>query len=317
MSAVSYRSPLISAGAESVASNFRATWARAQRSLAISKCYSVDMLLARPPCSPALAPFVASLWVHRAQLAHRFERVLPSGRMQLLVNLHEDELRDYTLDGRAANRSRGAGLQGPRTAPVVVDTIEQHEICGVNFTPAGAWPFLGVPASEVTERVIDLSEFWGRDGSVLRQRILEARDPAAQLDVLETALLEHARYSNARDREVEIACALVAEGVRIRTVGDQIGLTPRQLIARFRSRIGMSPKLFARIARFQRVIHAIDGEIPWIELAGRYGFADQAHLIREFRVFAGTTPTAYRARSVEDRNHIPIDSRQFSSIHGA
>jgi AraC-like DNA-binding protein len=145
------------------------------------------------------------------------------------------------------------------------------------------------------------------DGSVLRERMLEARVPAAQLDVLETALLEHARWNNARDREVEIACALVAEGVRIRTVSDRIGLTPRQLIARFRSRIGMSPKLFARIARFQRVIHAADSEMAWVEVAGRYGFADQAHLIREFRVFAGTTPTAYRARSVEARNHIPID----------
>jgi AraC-like DNA-binding protein len=177
----------------------------------------------------------------------------------------------------------------------------------VNLAPGGAWPFVSVPASEFTERVVDLCELWGRDGSVLRERMLEARDPAAQLDVLETALLEHARWNNARDREVEIACALVAEGVRIRTVSDRIGLTPRQLIARFRSRIGMSPKLFARIARFQRVIHAADSEMAWVEVAGRYGFADQAHLIREFRVFAGTTPTAYRARSVEARNHIPID----------
>jgi AraC-like DNA-binding protein len=237
--------------------------------------------------------------------------------MQVLVNLHEDELRDYTLDGRMANRSSGAGLQGPRTAPVVVDTIEQREICGVSFVPGGAWPFVGVPASEVTERVIDLSEFWARDGSVLRERLFEARDPAAQLDMLETTLLEQARYSNEGGREVEVACALVAEGVKIRTVGDRVGLTPRQLIARFRSRIGMSPKLFARIARFQRLIRAIDGQMSWVELAGRHGFADQAHLIREFQVFAGTTPTAYRARSVEDRNHIPIDYRQSSSIHGA
>jgi AraC-like DNA-binding protein len=275
------------------------------------------MILARPPRSRALAPFVASLWVHRGQLAHQFERVLPSGCMQLLVNLHEDELRDYTIDGHAASRIRGTGLQGPRTAPVVIDTIGQCEICGVSFVPGGAWPFLGVPASAITDRVIDLPEFWARDGSVLRDRLLEARDPSAQLDVLETALLEQARDFNERDREFEIACVWVAEGVRVRTVGDGMGLTPRQLIARFRSRIGMSPKLFARIARFQRVIRAIDGDPSWVEMAGRYGFADQAHLIREFREFAGTTPTAYRARSVEARNHIPIDSPQFSSIHSA
>jgi AraC-like DNA-binding protein len=275
------------------------------------------MILARPPRSRALAPFVASFWVHRGQLAHRFERVLPAGCMQLLVNLHEDELRDYTLDGHAASRIRGTGLQGPRTTPVVIDTIGQCEICGVSFVPGGAWPFLGVPASVITDRVIDLSEFWGRHGSVLRDRLLEVRNPAAQLDVLETALLEQARHFNELDRAIEVACVWVAQGMRVRTVGDRMGLTPRQLIARFRSRIGMSPKLFSRIARFQRVIHAMDGETSWVELADRYGFADQAHLIREFREFAGTTPTAYRARSVEARNHIPIDCPQFSSIHGA
>jgi hypothetical protein len=84
--------------------------------------------------------------------------------MQLLVNLHEDVLCDYALDLRVANRISGAGFQGARTAPVIIDTRQQTAICGVSFAPGGAWPFLGVPASDIGGRLVDLSVLWGRRG---------------------------------------------------------------------------------------------------------------------------------------------------------
>ena len=272
------------------------------------------MIFARPPRSPALQPFVESLWVHQGAIDHRFERVLPSGRMQLLVNLEEDQLRQLTDDGHARSSTRGAALQGVRTNATIVDTIDQRSICGVSFAVGGAWAFFDLPASEVTDRVVDLSELWCRDGSTLRERLLQARDPSERLDVLERLLLERGRRSKPRDRAIETACALLGRGASVGLVGERLGLAPRMLIERFRARVGLRPKLFSRIARFQSVLRNIETQVGWPDAAISHGYSDQAHLIREFRQFAGATPTQYRARSVDERNHVPIDERQFSSI---
>jgi AraC-like DNA-binding protein len=237
--------------------------------------------------------------------------------MQLLVNLRDDELCDYTLEGRPAHRTRGAGLQGARAAPMLIDTAHQRNICGVSFSAGGAWPFLGVPASEVCGRVFDLSDLWGRDGTLLRERLLEARDPTAQLNVLETALIERGTSFDRGCSSVQLACGLLEGGARVGAVGDRLGLTPRRMINLFRTHVGVPPKLFARLARFQALLRARQAEAPWAELAAANGFSDQAHMIREFRVFAGSTPSEYRARSHEATHHVPLSERQFSSIRVA
>lgn len=275
------------------------------------------MILSRPPHHRGLRPFVEAIWAHQGRLPHRFERVLPSGRMQLLVNLGEDELRDYTLEGRPMHRTQGAGLQGPRAAPVLIDTAHQRSICGVSFAPGGAWPFLGVPASEVYGQVLNLSDLWGRDGNLLRERLLEAGRPSARLDVLETVLLEHAMSLDHGCREVQLACGLLEGGARVGAVGDRLGLTPRRMIDLFRTHVGLPPKRFARLARFQALLRARgrDGR-SWAELAAATGFSDQAHMIREFRVFAGSPPSEHRARSRGAPHHVPLSERQFSSIRG-
>jgi len=236
--------------------------------------------------------------------------------MQLLVNLHEDEFRTYRLDGCLAHKTRGVALQGAHTAPRVVDTASQRSICGVSFAPASASPFLGMPASELTGKVVDLFELWGRDGPLLRERLLQAPTAAARLDVLEAELLARGRASKPRDEAVAAGCSLLTRGASVRAVGVQLGLSPRRLIERFQVHVGVKPKLFARIARFQRVLESAGEELTWATLANEHGFSDQAHLVREFRAFSGATPVAYRPRSNEDRNHVPLDERQFPSIRG-
>jgi len=107
---------------------------------------------------------------------------------------------------------------------------------------------------------------------------------------------------------------MLARGASVRSVGDRVGLSPRRLIDRFSARTGLPPKLFARIMRFQRVLSAMDMKVSWADLATSHGFADQAHLVREFHAFAATTPTAFRARSTAERNHAPVEPGKISSI---
>ncbi|NJK88530.1 MAG: AraC family transcriptional regulator [Myxococcales bacterium] len=270
------------------------------------------MLLSRPPQNPALAPFVESVWTQQAELPHRFERVLPSGRMQVFVNLADDVFSEITCDGRVQQRVRGAVFQGVRTRPVIIETVQQRDVCGVSFAVAGAWPFLRLPAHETCGKLVELSDVWGPSAGHLRQRLGEAATASERLEVLEAVLLEHLA-SDAPDRSLDVACRRLASGAPIRSVGDELGLSPRQLMALFRDCVGVGPKTWARLARFNAVLAEVSASTKWVDLALRHGFSDQAHLVREFGVFAGTSPTAYVPRGPDDRRHVVVPERLFSS----
>lgn len=263
--------------------------------------------LSRTPPA-ALAPFVEHLWWFDGDLDDGKERVLPSGRGQLLVNLHEDEMRTYDASGRAvAERCRGATLAGASGAPVVIDTAEQRRIVGVSFRPGGAWPFLRMPVDAVGTGSVELGEIWGRPGEVVRERLLGARGACATLDALAAILIEQIARPPVTDRAVEHAIVALERGASVASIVESTGLAQRTLLRRFRERVGISPKRYARIRRFQRVLSVAGRGAPldWARVAQDLGFADQAHLIHDFRAFAGISPTAYRAVAGM-RNHVAI-----------
>jgi AraC-like DNA-binding protein len=262
----------------------------------------------RPP-APALAPFVAHVWHCESDLAHARERVLPQGTMQLLVNLAEDELRWYDGPGNATRYTLGgAAMCGPFARHLAIDTAEQRAICGVSFRPGGAAAFLAMPADELRDRHVELAALWGTDGRVLREQLLEARGPHAVLRTLEAALLRRLAIA-APDGAVAFALRELDAGAQVGAVTDRLGLSPARFIQKFRATVGLTPKRYARVRRFNRVLETVahGGAIDWARVAADCGYADQAHLIHEFRAFSGLSPTAYQPRSPVDLRHGVID----------
>src|SRR5262245_35181157 len=154
----------------------------------------------------ALAPFVESIWYCASDNPNLRERILPSGRMELLVNLDEDELRAYHgPDLEQVERMGGAALCGAWARSFGIDGAEQHRIVGVSFLAGGAAPFFGLPAHVVAEQHVEIAELWGDEGGVLRERLLEAPSPAAALRTLERVLLGRAAGSLEPDSTLRFA----------------------------------------------------------------------------------------------------------------
>ena len=264
--------------------------------------------LTRPP-SAALAPFVKAIWHFEAELAHSRERVLPYGGMQLLINLDEDQLRSYHGDGyRTVERIGGAGVCGAYSRHFGIDTAEQRCNVGATFHPGGAHPFFAVPADELREMHVSLDELWGRDAALLRERLLAASTPEARLAVLEAALLARAVRPLERDPAVALAIAAFERGASVSAVTERLGMTPRRFLHRFSATVGLTPKRYARVRRFQRVLAAIEAgrRVDWARVAADCGYFDQAHLIREFRAFADVCPTAYLPRT-DEWSHVVLE----------
>ncbi len=264
--------------------------------------------LSRRP-APPLDRAIASLWYYRsAPRPFALERVLPTGAAQLVVNLKEDRTRIYDLEMRA-HVAPGAVLTGARATFEIIDTDEQEHVVGVVFHPGGAGPFFGMPAGEFAGPDVPLECLWSpADVSRLRERLVGAATPAAALEILEATLRARHRPT---PPDAAVAAALAAfhrtpHAVRVEAVAGAVGLSRKRLLERFRHAVGLTPKQFCRVRRFQQALsqaHAAE-DVDWADVAASCGYYDQAHFIHDFRAFSGLTPTGYRDARTAFRNHV-------------
>ncbi len=263
--------------------------------------------------APPLDRFVEQLWYWEgAPLAHAKDRLLPNGQCGLIVNLVEDETRSYSgPDDDVMQRYPGAVLCGPYSRYFVIDTREQRANVGVGFRPGGTWPFFDPAGDELQNQHVALRELWGSAGDTLRERILAAPTPRAKLLLLEAELLQRVIRPLQRRAEVEFAVARLNEAPHDYTIAmlsEHVGLSARRFTRLFSLQVGLTPKLYARVQRFQRVLECMQDSAArdWTEVAQDCGYFDQSHLIRDCRSLSGFTPTELAARRIGDSDHIAL-----------
>lgn len=232
---------------------------------------------------------------------------MPNCQAHLMVNLAEDEFRTYdTVRTGQIERHAGPVLAGPHARSTIIDTQEQRWLAAVEFRSGGGGHFFSVPMTEVCNQVVQLDNLWGRDGRLLRERLLEAPTPQLKFCVFEEVLLQ--RLTPKYDASIQYAIPALKTGIPISQVATSLGLLPRTLVRRFSTQVGITPKRFARVQRLQRVLRAVrnSSEPDWCSLAAEHGYADQAHLIHDFRDLADITPSGYKPDSPKRNNHVRI-----------
>jgi len=181
---------------------------------------------------------------------------------------------------------------------------------GAAFRRGGGFPFFRLPAGELQNAQVSLDTLWGPKAAELRERLLEAQTPDARFQILEEALFEQAaRFT--RHPAVAFALSEFARVPQVRTIADvtdQIGLSSRRFIQVFSDEVGLTPKLFCRVRRFQEVLQMIRREpvIDWAAISTDCGYFDQAHFIHDFRAFSGINPTTYVTYRSEFTNHVRL-----------
>jgi AraC-like DNA-binding protein len=239
---------------------------------------------------------VSALWSWEGfQVPHPRERLLPDGAVALVVDLKD--------------KSSPPIVSGAHSRYFVIDTAGEMSVAGIAFTPGGAFPFLGLPAGEVQDQHVPLEALWGACAEEVRERLLGAPSASARIQILEDSLLTRVRWPLVPNPAVQFALAEFRRRERsVAEVTEQIGLSSRRFIEVFHSQVGLTPKLYCRIQRFQSVIHRIrsGAEFDWANLALDCGYFDQAHFIHDFREFSGILPTAYAREDLRHGNHVPI-----------
>jgi AraC-like DNA-binding protein len=250
--------------------------------------------------APPLHAYVDRFWACSDTPRHSRERILPTGTFELVVNLVEDEIRVFDRDDEASIiRYSGAVISGPYERFFAIDPAQHVSFLGIHFKPAGASRFFGFSAAELTSRHITLEELGGSAARSLRDRLCTATTTSARFRILEDFLL---RRFVAEPLHPSVRAALATidhTDHSIREVVRAVGLSHRRFVELFTRAVGLTPKLYSRVQRFQEATHlAANQRRGWSDIAATLGYFDQAHLCRDFVEFSGLTPTAYRQENV-------------------
>jgi AraC-like DNA-binding protein len=289
------------------------------------------VLYLRQSPGPPLDQFVECFWMLTGAQTARKERILPSGTTELVVNLRENEMRIYdSARPERCQRFRGAILSGAYSRPFVCDATQHESIVGVHFRPGGALPFLNEAASALANTHVDLADLWGRSAGELREQLCEAATSQGRFRIVERFLTDRLdRHRSKRHPALAAALSLfgpAGTGASVRDVTRAIGLCERHFIQIFRSEVGVTPKRFCRLLRFQRARAlaqqiAMDARqrerdapaartVDWPQLASACGYFDQSHLINDFQEFSGSSPSEYFRRTQEGPwlkdSHVPL-----------
>ncbi len=211
---------------------------------------------------------------------------LPDGQLELVV--------------RIAAQGGDIKVVGTRMSAFEKHTMSALGFLTVRFKPGGAYPFFGLPLSELTDQLVPLETLWGAAADELTQALSCARSQAAHVALVEQALLRRLAtqpFEPSSAPSVRRAIRLLRAAAELPTVealAHSVGTSTRQLRRAFAEVVGVGPKQYLRVERFQRALRAAKRfpDLSFSVIAGRAGYFDQAHLNAEFQALAGATPGA-------------------------
>ena len=249
---------------------------------------------------PPLSGYVDCFWLFEGSQAGPVnEGILPTGTFELAINLRENRLLMQEAEPPHGGTSfSGAIVSGAHGKGFKCVAEEKTHIIGVHFKPGGAFPFLGVSAGELADAHVDLEALWGNFAFRLRERLGEASNDAERFGLLEQGLLRKMFRPLEHHYAVSAVLEIVGRpgGLTVREMARQVGLSQRRLIEVFKAEVGVTPKLFSRVLRFQRaraLLHRHTEKIDLTAVALDCAYFDQSHFIRDFLEFSGLSPAAY------------------------
>ncbi len=253
-----------------------------------------EMVIAEP--HPALCAYVRRYvgGVERCPTP-LLRRELPGAHAPLIISFG-DPVRVFDAGDSPRSRAYSSFTTGAYDSFVVVESYGAMSGLQVDFTILGMSLFLGRPLHELRNQAVELEDVFGAAARALTSRLRDAPTWDDRFDMLDAEIAK--RLGGARQVPAEVLWTwrrIVASGgsVRVGSLAEETGYSRKHIVSRFTEQIGLAPKLFARVLRFGQAVTALNtSSAPRLaEIAAGCGYYDQPHFDRDFRAFAGVTPT--------------------------
>lgn len=251
---------------------------------------------------PALSDIVEYYWYSKIDLKASVIQHYATPLLQGLVFNFQKQPEQHTYNDRTITLDKTVYFFGQPVSPRIVNTHEQGvDILGVKFRPLGITKLTGINMGQLADEIVNAEGIWGNELESLCDQMQSASSLEKTIDVLETFLLKkylqttlHYRVDSAQN-----ALKLItgSQGnIDVKTLQEQTNTSRKTLERAFMNYLGIHPKTYTRIVRFNAVKTILD-QMPTdsnlTPIALDYGFYDSSHFISEFKAFAGVTPHTY------------------------
>lgn len=243
------------------------------------------------------------------------QRLLPDGSVYLTINLDESPLCIYdSFNFKQESTHRDFWMSGMYLEHLTIKSPKQIKVLSIKFKSTGAYPILGIPMHNLRNAVVDADLIFGKEIVSLREQILNTQSADLKIRLVEKWLYQRLRL----DDPVSAAVAQFAvdatltnpSGLDMKSIAGKSGYTQQHFISIFKKYVGVSPKQFERVVRFNQILKRVNSteavDIDWSGLAFEVGYYDQSHLIKDFKRFSGFSPNMYLSKAGEFEHHVPV-----------
>lgn len=239
------------------------------------------------------------------------ERVLPTGSSQLIINLNNQKFRHFRGDEFQEKVYDPAIITGIRSGHIFLDSYTRISTLGVVLKPGATSALFRIPSDEFLNQAASLDSVLKAGISELRDRLIAASTHKKKFSLMESFLSRLLNSEYQLHPAVDFAISQIDKKkglLPISEILNQTGYSRRWFSQIFRNTVGIPPKQYARIQRFQYNLQLIrkTGTPNWPELAVSNGYFDQAHFIHDFKNLAGISPSEYALNQGDAANHLAV-----------
>ncbi|MBK7223493.1 MAG: AraC family transcriptional regulator [Saprospiraceae bacterium] len=275
------------------------------------------MVFERYPIPETLEKHIESILYFKGLIPdHSIERIVPTGHVFIVFEL--DNIPRNTFDNKTLeplHTFSKAWVSGTHKNYLSISAHQNSEMLVIQFKPAGSYPFLHCSVQELNDKVVSADELFGKEIIELRDKILLAENPQAKFN-LASRWLEN-RFDKKKEAPEYLRAfmeRLQKEPVsNLKKVINSYPATQKQLIEHFKKYVGLTPKYYNRILRFNEILKKIHEKekVSWTDVAYNCDYSDQSHFIKEFFLFSGFNPQEFIKMEFnkDQTNFFPIDRK--------
>lgn len=264
---------------------------------------------------PALSPYLESIFHYKGfQPDHSIERVVPTGHVFIIFEL--DGMLRHTYDNESLQPIAGFSkvwVSGMHRSYLSISAHPDSEMFVLQFKPGGAHPFFHLPLDSLSEKVTPGDQLFNGELLTLHEQLLQPGPSTQKFQAAENWLAQRfdPKQSTPQELQAIIEQLQKASASEYASIVEAYPFSGKHLIEQFKKYVGLTPKYFQRILRFNEILQQVQQKekLAWSQIAYQCGYADQSHFIKEFRHFSGFNPEEFIRLDFDkdEPNFFPLD----------
>jgi AraC-like DNA-binding protein len=243
---------------------------------------------------------------------HSVDRFLPDGNSNVVIDL--TDYPKFIYDNHSLKEiqtCRNIWFSGIRNKFITIPSGRDSEMFVINFRKGKAYPFVEMPMHELTDYVVDGELVMSGEILNMREALLAEASAVKKFQFAEQYLFHTFKPKLTVNPFIDYSVNRILQSphqLSINHLSERVGFSQKHLIKIFKEHVGVTPKTFLKIIRFQKAIQQIENQTltNWAGVAFESGYYDQAHFIHDFKEFSGFTPRQFLGVKRDFTNYVAV-----------